>query len=299
VTADSATPVDESDPSISAPEAAPESKGAFFDVDGDLLIPDPVLASGPWRNDQLHGRLVVGLFARALERAPTLRGYRCVRLTADLFRVAPLRPVSLSFSPLREGRRLHVVDIVMSAGGIALARATAALQRSTFAPPGSIWGPPSWSVPSPDDLQPQVPQSDAGRTYELRLITPIPAVGEGTKVWTRETYPLVTSERVSPFVRVALAADLSSPLSAWSDAGLRYVNSDVTIHLHRPPHREWVGLEVTNHLSGDGSAIGSCRIYDELGPLGWTSVCALAVEGAALPNASSTGSRSSPRRETP
>jgi hypothetical protein len=260
----------------------PSGSTAFFEVDHGRFVPDPSIASGPWNRDQLHGRLMVGLVARMIEQELLPLGFRCIRLTVDLFRVASMDPVELAFEPLREGRRLQVVEVVLSAGSVEVAHATAALLQVTAPPAGTVWSRPPWSVPGPHELVSQPPQSVAGQTYEMRPITSIPALSEGTKVWTRERHALIAGEQVSPFVRVALAADLCSPLSAWGDHGLHYVNCDVTIHLHRPPQREWVGIEVAEHLSDAGLAIGACRIYDETGPLGWVSVSGMAVKGAGL-----------------
>ena len=58
--------------------------------------------------------------------------------------------------------------------------------------------------------------------------------------------------------------------------GLRYINSDVTVYLHRQPVTEWIGYEVTDHGATDGVAIAECRLYDEHGHIGTSSVTALA-----------------------
>jgi hypothetical protein len=273
--------------------AAPASTGdadqAFFVLDSEALVPDADRACGPWADDQLHGRLVVGLFARAIEREAELHGFRCVRLTVDLFRVIPLRAMSVTLKPIRCGRRLRLVDLTLSIDGAVLARGSAAMQQATSAPPGEIWRPAGWSVPTPGELTAAKARSKTAQTYELRQITAIPAPGEGIKVWTREAYHLVAGERLTPLVRLALAADLASPLSAWSDSGLHYINSDVTVHLQRMPAGQWVGLEVTDHLSSSGLAIGQCRMHDEAGALGWASMCALAVADGGLRMAGASG----------
>ena len=48
--------------------------------------------------------------------------------------------------------------------------------------------------------------------------------------------------------------------------------------LAREPVSEWIGLDVTNHLGADGIAVGSCTLYDVAGPIGSSTVCALANE---------------------
>jgi hypothetical protein len=93
------------------------------------------------------------------------------------------------------------------------------------------------------------------------------------RLWMSEVRELVAGSPVSPFVRVAVAADFASPFANAGDQGLGFINSDVTLYLHRPPVTEWVGFEVVNHQSRDGIAIG---LYDEQGPIGTSIVAALA-----------------------
>jgi len=38
----------------------------------------------------------------------------------------------------------------------------------------------------------------------------------------------------------------------------------------------WVGFDVVNHHATDGIAIGECWLYDEKGPIGTSTVAALA-----------------------
>jgi acyl-CoA thioesterase len=96
------------------------------------------------------------------------------------------------------------------------------------------------------------------------------------RTWMAEVRDLVGGEPLTPFVRVAVSADFASPYANAGDKGLGYINSDVTLYLHRSPATEWVGYEVVNHGATDGVAIGECFLYDEIGPIGSSTVCALA-----------------------
>ena len=71
-------------------------------------------------------------------------------------------------------------------------------------------------------------------------------------------------------------ADFASPFANAGDKGLGYINSDVTIYLHRLPVTNWIGFDVVNHQASDGVAIGECWLYDEEGPIGTATVAALA-----------------------
>ena len=87
---------------------------------------------------------------------------------------------------------------------------------------------------------------------------------------------LVAGVKMTPFVHVATGADFASPFANAGDQGLGYINSDVTIYLHRLPVTNWIGFEVVNHHATDGVAIGECWLYDEQGPIGTSTVAALA-----------------------
>ena len=49
-----------------------------------------------------------------------------------------------------------------------------------------------------------------------------------------EVRDLVEGMPLTPFVRVAVAADFASPWANAGEQGLGYINSDVTLYLHRP-----------------------------------------------------------------
>ena len=113
--------------------------------------------------------------------------------------------------------------------------------------------------------------------WETRPIAGSSFGGSGRKrMWIRETIPLVAGEALTPFVRVASAADIASPLSMSSELGLGYVNADISLYLHRLPVGEWIGWEVCDHGNAAGVGVGECRVYDERGPIGKSVVCAVA-----------------------
>jgi hypothetical protein len=107
-------------------------------------------------------------------------------------------------------------------------------------------------------------------------------IGEGIrghgprKVWMSEVRDVVEGAPLTPFARVAVACDFASPLANVSDAGLGYINTDVTLYLHRLPKGPWIGFESMNHHATDGVAIGECFVHDVEGPIGSAAVTALA-----------------------
>jgi hypothetical protein len=224
----------------------------------------------------LHGRLLGGLLARAIEREHAAEGMRFARLTVDLFRNAPLLPVRVTTERVRDGRRIRVADAVVHGPDGPVARASAVMLRRGEQPPGRIWTAPEWDVPGPEELDTVLD----GVSFDLRRITPAGSADFASaarrRAWLRETNELVAGEAVSPFVRVALAADFASPMANFGSAGLGFINADYTLSLSRLPAGEAIGLETTGHLSEDGVAAGQCTLYDTAGAIGFCVVAAVA-----------------------
>jgi hypothetical protein len=110
-------------------------------------------------------------------------------------------------------------------------------------------------------------------SWEIRRIGPW---GEGQgKVWMRESVPFVAGQELSPFLRVALAADFANPLVNSAPGGLAYINADLTMYVTRDPVGEWIGMEAIGHLGAGGIALGSAWLHDELGRFGQSSTSAM------------------------
>jgi len=252
----------------------------FFTHDGDRYLPTAA-SRGPWNPNSLHGRVVIGLLGHAIEAAHGEAGFSPARLTVDMYRLPGFDPVEVTTRLVRAGGRIKVVDAEFVSGGVGMGRATCQLLRRTEAPEGDVWSPPPWDAPAPDDIPAGDPRSGMGGMWATRMISGGPVFGEGAKpgprrLWMSEVRDLVAGETLTPFVRAALAADFTSPFAHAGDKGLAYINTDVTLYLHRLPATRWIGFEVADHQASDGVAIGACRLHDERGPIGVSSCAALA-----------------------
>ena len=256
--------------------AQSEQQEAFFTRVGDELLPAPHARSW-WAAGMLHGRLLGGLAARALEREHTAEGLHFTRLTVDLFRNAPMAPVRVETCRVRDGRRIRVADATVHGADGVIARASAVLLRRTEQPPGHVPATPPWDAPAPDQLP--APRDGAWAVWMFDEHNRTTHTSEGTgkrRAWLRETRELVAGEPLSPFVRVALAADTASPLAHGGDAGLQFINADYTLCLSRLPLSDAIGLESGAHSSEDGVAVGHCTLHDAAGPIGYCMTTALA-----------------------
>jgi hypothetical protein len=223
----------------------------------------------------LHGRLLAGLTARAVEGANHDPELRIARLTVDMFRSPPMSALEVTTSMIRSGRRVCVMEVSIRSAAAEVARASALLLRGGPHPDGAPWRAPTWDVPQPETL-PVPPDADANGGWEIRLLSPGGFwTAERKQLWTRDRWQLVAGEDMSPAVRAALAADLPNPMANSSAEGLQFINPDLTLFLARPPDSEWIGVEVAGHLGHDGIAIGSCTLYDTTGAFGSSTVCAI------------------------
>jgi hypothetical protein len=249
---------------------------SFFTRDGDRFVPTTE-ARGPWDPKSLHGRVVAGLLGQEIERRHGGADYLPARLTVDMYRLPDLSPVEVTTRLVRDGKRIKVVDAEFFSNGASMARATCQLLLRTQNPPGRVWTPPNWDAPKPTDIAaPDDAKLSLNGMWAVRPIAGRMGSLTPRKVWMSEVRDLVEGVPLSPFVRVAVAADFASPFANAGDAGLGYINSDVTVYLHRLPVTAWVGFEVVDQGATDGVAIGECRLYDETGAIGTASVTALA-----------------------
>ena len=248
----------------------------FFQIEGTHYVPTAA-ARGPWNPNSLHGRVIAGLLGAEIERLHGSPEFMPARLTVDMYRLPDLSPVEVIVRPVREGKRIKVIDAEFISGGVSAGRATCQLLKRTENPGGNVWKPPSWEVPAPGDIDPPTDtRSGMGGMWATRRIEGDFGTVGRKRIWMSEVRELVAGRPLTPFVRVAVAADFASPFANSGDAGLEFINSDVTVYLHRHPRTEWVGFEVVNHGVSDGVAIGECFLYDEDGPIGSASCAALA-----------------------
>ena len=96
----------------------------FFARRGDSYIPNPV-SNGPWDPNSMHGRVVIGLLAHAIEERHGSDQFVPARLTVDMFRLPDvLTPVEVTTKLIRDGKRIMVVEADFFSGGVAMARAS-------------------------------------------------------------------------------------------------------------------------------------------------------------------------------
>lgn len=248
---------------------------AYFHADEAGFAPTPK-AHGPWAEDMMHGRLIGGLAARALELEAGGEGWRAARLTVDLFRPAAMAPIEISTTMVRNGRKVRVADAIATCQGHEVGRVTGLFLVEGHEPPGQIWQPEASEWPDPDTVEPDAETGaaeDAG--WLFRAVEGGMGTGKRTRVWTNDTVALVAGEVMSPMVRAAVSGDIACPLANSGTEGIHYINADYTMLLARYPVGDWVGLEVAQQMQSTGIAIASATMVDEQGPFATSSGASL------------------------
>lgn len=260
----------------------------FFVSDGDGYVPTH-LARGPW-GPSLSGNYVGGLLGRVAEQNGD-DDLQPARLTVDLLRPVALQPLQVHSSVVRDGRRLRLVDAVMTQNDVLVARASALFLRRSEHAEDTVWTTPIAmpAIPAePDEIAGGLPM--LLHSFGRDSVAGSPGVGfdewrhAGQKfAWARETKLLVDDEPLTPFTRAVMAADITSSLTHWGTEGLQFINADYTVTLSRLPEGAYIGLAALTHYGHAGVATGVATLFDELGPIGSGVALALVNPGFSPP----------------
>ncbi|MFZ9669285.1 MAG: thioesterase family protein [Solirubrobacterales bacterium] len=246
---------------------------AFFIPSGDGLYGPTDHLPGPWNTAMMHGGPPSALMAHAIldfvegEKVP--EEPLLTRLVVEFVRPVPVEEVEVSCRLARPGRRVALVEAVMTAGGDEVMRASGWLSRT---------GPVQVPDTGREEAPPEVPletirpegwssgylQSVEWGWVEGQFEEPGPAT-----VWARPKYPLVEGRETRPEELVALIVDSGSGVSAVaSPKDLIFVNVDMTIHLLRRPVGGSIWMRSETLLDPAGTGITTTVIGDRDGQVG-------------------------------
>jgi hypothetical protein len=243
----------------------------IFRRDGDLFVPSGH-TRGPWDPRAQHGGAPAALLAEAVRDD----GMHVARLAYEFLGPVPLEPLRVETRVARPGRRLRFVEAEMFAGDEPVMRARATLLRraevrlpdrpDAEAVPG---GGPEHGVRSPFPTESEEPEGFHRTAMDIRF-TGGTGYGPGPALaWFRFARPLVDADAPSAVALVAAAADFGNGVSRVLEFETHlFLNTDLSIHLHREPEGEWVLLESRTRVERHGSGLATSRLYDQRGPVG-------------------------------
>lgn len=231
--------------------------------------------TGPWFADAQHGGPPSALLVRAFERCAPRPGTQLARVTVEVLGRIPAGEVEVRAEVERPGRGIEMLSAEMTAGGRAVLKARAwRLAVGDTAEVASGAEPP---LPPPDAV-PTWPERADGwlpgyiDAVEWRWVTGDWAQQGPGEVWGRPRVPLVEGEESSPLQRVAVVGDSSNGIGSPLDMRRwLYVNTELSIHVHRPPVGEWTGVRSSSVIGPTGLGTATGMVFDETGHVGRTT----------------------------
>jgi hypothetical protein len=244
----------------------------FFTARGEAFEPSE-LTRGPWDPDAQHAGPPAALLVRALERTGESGGKQIGRVTFEILRPVPLAELTVETRVARPGRSVELLEASLTAPDGEVMRASAwrlRVEAIELDPPPALEPPghgPADGEPRDFFATGQAVGYHTAMEYRFvsgAFLEPGPAV-----VWMRMRHPLVEGEEPSPLQRVAIAADSGNGVSAALDyRRYLFINTDLTIHLHRHPEGEWVCLDAVTRPEPDGVGMADTLLLDERGRIG-------------------------------
>ncbi|WP_405135394.1 thioesterase family protein [Nocardia sp. NBC_01388] len=244
----------------------PESPDRFHSTD---------LTRGPWSPDAQHAGPPSALLGHVIERCEPRDGFRIGRVAVEILGPIPIAPLTARARVARPGRSVELIEATLSSDQGPVMKANAWRLRSADPEldlPAEVL--PTGTRPGPDTASgsarfPSAQPVGFHTAIEYRFITgsftdPGPAV-----CWIRLRHPIVAGTTPSPLERTLAAADSGNGVSAVLDWD-RYVfiNTDLTVTLHREPVGEWVCLDAATYPERTGVGLAESRLFDEKGPIG-------------------------------
>lgn len=238
---------------------------SFYLSNADGSFASQPSTSSAWSTSHQHGGPPSALLARAIEAVPEAEGRVIGRFTVDLLGPVPVAPVTVTTKVERSGRSVALVEAVLTADR-PVARATAwlfpAAATSAAEDPVALPHGPA----DGEDLP--FPESWGGgylKASEWRWVSGHVHQGRAT-AWIRSRPRLVDDEPWSPVPRLLTIADSASGVSSALDpAQWQFLNTELTVHVLRPPVGEWLCLDAETTLASGSVGVSTSSVYDEHG----------------------------------
>jgi len=230
-------------------------------------------ARGPWDAESCHAGPPTALMVRAMEQF--VPDQRLTRMTVELMRPIPMRGFRVQAEVRHPGRSVTFTEAEIFDDDRFYARAYGMHLRRLE----------RFEVSTADVDRPDFAESVAGvfpirtamhdlpgftATMEVRY-DPSGSPGRGgpTTSWMRAKVSILDGEEASPFQRICPLADCGNGLSynEYLDRVL-FLNTDLTVSLHRDPVGDWFGSRSISHWEPTGIGLADAELFDVDGPVG-------------------------------
>jgi len=252
---------------------------SLFTREGDLYVPSEH-TRGPWDPNALHGGAPAALLTRCFERHVEGADLEFGRLGFEFLRPIPMAPLEVSITVVRPGRRVNELHAELVSGDELIGRADALLVRPVgdgvpaadddlrrMAPREEGREVPPEALPSAGPMR-DSPGFFGSTGMEMRWLDEPWSAGPA-RVWMRPRMDLLPGEPMSAVARATAAADFGNGVGAELPFDrFLFINADLTLHLHRTPEGDWIGIDARTLLSVGSPALAESVLHDENGPIG-------------------------------
>ncbi|SMC98993.1 thioesterase family protein [Lentzea albidocapillata] len=228
---------------------------------------------GPWGPDSQHLGPPSALLVRSL-LALDNPSSALARVTFEVLGPVPVADLTVSTSVERPGRSVELLAASLSHEGrtVLTARAWRIVTSDTASVAGGevpALAPPESAVPM------EIPEHWGGGYLAavewLSVSGGIFTPGDA-RVWARPRVAVVEGSEPSPEELLFAVVDSASGVSSRVDIRKWYaINTDLTVHLHRRPVGEWVGMDARTTIGPDGVGLATSVVHDVAGPVGTTA----------------------------
>ncbi|OLT46725.1 TesB-like acyl-CoA thioesterase 5 [Saccharomonospora sp. CUA-673] len=253
-----------------------DSAEAFYVARGGGVFTPTAHTTGPWSPDAQHFGPPSALLVRGLEQIAAERPMQLARVTVEIHGPAPLTDLTLTSELVRPGRSVELLTarLVSTTGGAVVASASA--WRIATSDSARVRTGEAAPLTAPEDCPPVEWPEDwhGGETGYLaamewrRVDGAVQEPGPAT-VWARQRVALVAGEEPTPMQRLLAVADSGN--GASNELDMRrwwFINSELTVHAHRQPEGEWIGLDAHTVLGPHGVGTARSTLHDVGGQVG-------------------------------
>lgn len=242
---------------------------AIFDHGTEPGIWHPTaLARGPFAG--LQGGAIAGLMTGEIEGLAAQRGWgAAVSASVWFLRPVPMARLRTEITVIRDGGRLSVVDSKVWGEAddqpCALARVTLAVARPIEV---AGYAAPDLRPANPLDHPVSVRAAPHGGRWFMDAMEA--RVAPGTS-WFRLKHDVIPG--AGPLARVLGPADWAHGIARPVSGVVADPNSNLHVHLARPPGGDWIGVEPQTHWQPDqGNGMGAGLLHDQAGVIGRVSM---------------------------
>jgi hypothetical protein len=242
-------------------------EGSFYIARGDGRFESTPRTRGPWDPRSQHAGPPSALLAGEMERVSGNPEMVWARLTFEILGAIPVGDLVLSASVERAGRSVELLAGEIAADGRTVLRARG--WRVLGAPVRTLVEEFPPALPADESpAPPSFGEFGYASSIEWRWsvgdwFTPGPAT-----VWTRLRAPLLEGVEPSPLQRVLAVADSGNGVSALLDWDTYFfINTELSVHVLRPPRGEWVCLSARTEIAQDGAGLATSVLMDADGPV--------------------------------